>query len=299
MSRIGSGTHSRRSFWIVLTAAALVVIPAAIAWACNPQAHLTLDRTSYSPGQSMVVAGSYFNDADVISITGPGVATSASPRGGGFRVTVTAPSSPGSYTITASKSGGYRAGLPKSASFSVAAPASSRPTPAQPNSQGSQGSGPAFSEPGVARSPASSVQGGGNNTGGGGGGDSPTGGVGGGGTTTTGASGQTVFAGSAAPAQQSSFIPGAGGAAGTAAKAAVGSSGKGGARPSERAATADVWSGFAPGRTASLTSAAGAPDGGTGSQLGLGIGLLALGLLALVSGLTAAEVRRRRALAGR
>jgi hypothetical protein len=53
--------------------------------------------------------------------------------------------------------------------------------------------------------------------------------------------------------------------------------------------------GFAPGKTATLTSeAAGAPDGGTGSQLGWGIALLAIGLLALVSGLTVAEVRRRR-----
>jgi len=36
-------------------------------------------------------------------------------------------------------------------------------------------------------------------------------------------------------------------------------------------------------------------DGGTGSELSLGIILLALGLLALVGGLTTAEVMRRRA----
>ena len=97
---------NRRTLWITLTAAALVIIPAAIAWACNPQAHLTLDRTSYSPGQSMVVSGSYFNDADTISITGPGIATSAKPSGGGFRVTVAAPRGAGPYPHKATQSGG-------------------------------------------------------------------------------------------------------------------------------------------------------------------------------------------------
>jgi hypothetical protein len=57
-----------------------------------------------------------------------------------------------------------------------------------------------------------------------------------------------------------------------------------------------VWSGFAPGRTASLTSGAdGLDDGGGGSGLAIGIGLLALGLVGVAGGLTAAEMRRRRA----
>ena len=316
MSRMSRGIIGSKRFklWLVLTAAALVVIPTAVAWACNPQARLGLDRTSYSPGQTIVVSGSYFNDSDTIALTGPAGDATAKPSGGGFNKTLTAPNTPGNYTITATKSGGYRAGLPKSASFAVAAPASSSPTPARPNSQGSPGS-PGFSEPGVGRSPSSNVQRrspskrprsgtrqpAGNGGGGGGsgspargnGGSQTTGGVAGGGTTTRGTSGQRVFAGSAAPAQQS-FGPSSGGAA----KSANGSSGKAsGVRPSEGAATADVWSGFASGKTPSLMADADQPDGGTGSQLGLGIGLLALGLLALMSGLTAAEVRRRRAAA--
>jgi hypothetical protein len=105
----------------------------------------------------------------------------------------------------------------------------------------------------------------------------------------TGSTGAPVFAGSVAPAQ-ASF--------GSAPAAATQRSGA--ARSTGRAAAtdSDVWSGFANGRTPSLTSdAAGAPDSGTGSGLGLGIGLLAVGLLALVAGLTAAEVRRRRTTA--
>jgi hypothetical protein len=60
-----------------------------------------------------------------------------------------------------------------------------------------------------------------------------------------------------------------------------------------------VWSGFGSGRSGSLLPGASdvAPDSGTDSGLGWGIGLLSLGLLALVSGVAVAEVRRRRALA--
>jgi len=65
--------------------------------------------------------------------------------------------------------------------------------------------------------------------------------------------------------------------------------------PAEQAALSDLFSNYEPGRTPSLTgAAAGEPDGGAGSNLGLGIGLLAFGLFSLVAGLTAAEVRRRR-----
>jgi hypothetical protein len=102
--------------------------------------------------------------------------------------------------------------------------------------------------------------------------------------------GQPAFAGSVAPAPTGSFGSTPGTATGTPAAGAGRSS-----APSEQAATGDVWSGFSAGQTPSLTSAAdGVPEDGTGSELGWGLGLLALGLLALVAGLTAAEVRRRR-----
>lgn len=145
----------------------------------------------------------------------------------------------------------------------------------------------------MSRSPVRSVAGtGGGSDGGGQPISNNTGGVAGGGTTVVGTTGVPVFAGSVAPAQ-ATFGSTPATAAQSAAKGTA-------ARSSGRAAAADsdVWSGFANGRTPSLTSdAADAPDSDTGSGLGLGIGLLAVGLLALVAGLTAAEVRRRRASA--
>jgi hypothetical protein len=116
------------------------------------------------------------------------------------------------------------------------------------------------------------------------------GGVGGGGGTVESQSGGTVFAGSVAPSSGGGGAFFSGGGAATSTNAA--------AAPSERAAVSDVWSAFAPGKTPSLTSAAAMPDGGTGSELSLGIILLSVGLLALVGGLTAAEVTRRRRLSG-
>jgi hypothetical protein len=73
-----------------------------------------------------------------------------------------------------------------------------------------------------------------------------------------------------------------------------------GARPSERSATGDLWSGFGPGKRASLIPSATdpvAPSDGPGGQLAIGVALLGLGLVALLGGFGVAEVRRRRALA--
>lgn len=71
--------------------------------------------------------------------------------------------------------------------------------------------------------------------------------------------------------------------------------------PAPRSATADLWSGFAAGSAASLTpgleSPAPATDGTT--PLAVGVGLLSAGLVALGLGFGAAEVRRKRAHAGR
>jgi len=65
---------------------------------------------------------------------------------------------------------------------------------------------------------------------------------------------------------------------------------------SDLTATGGVWSGFTPGRTASLTAGTdGMSDGGAGDALTIGIGMLAFGLLAIVGGFAIAEAQRRRA----
>ena len=283
---------------IALAAVAMLLVPAAIAWACNPQAQLTPNKASFTPGETATVSGAYFPGGAAIKVTvsNGGSAVATANHLGAFQVSGLAiPSAPGTYTITATRADGKaQSGLPKIASFSVA-PAIQKTTPttrqAPPAAQ-QQESDRSFVEPGVTRSPVRDVAGNGGNSGGGGGQpvSGNTGGVAGGGTTVVGTTGVPVFAGSVAPAQ-ATF--------GTAPAKAQGTTAKGSAaRSTGRAAPADsdVWSGFANGRTPSLTSdAADAPDSDTGSGLGLGIGLLAVGLLALVTGLAAAEVRRRRA----
>lgn len=70
------------------------------------------------------------------------------------------------------------------------------------------------------------------------------------------------------------------------------------ARPSERSATGDLWSGLATaeGRSLlpSLDVSSPAPGGGTGSLLAVGLGLLGGGLATLFAGLAVAAIRRRR-----
>lgn len=74
-----------------------------------------------------------------------------------------------------------------------------------------------------------------------------------------------------------------------------------GVQPSERSASGDLWGGFGPGTRSWLTppetDAAAAPSPAAGSHLAVGVGLLGLGMVALVAGLGVAEARRRRALA--
>jgi hypothetical protein len=277
----------------------MVVVPAAIAWACNPQAHVTLDRTSASPGQTLTLYGSYFPGNANISVSTPSggqvVTTSA---GGSFSKSFTAPSQPGSYVVSATRPTGGAA----SAAFVVkAAAAKTAPAqaPAQTNSPSAAApKAPSFDSPSVVRSERQkTTSGSGGNSGGGPGAQTApsTGGGSGGGVVVT-PSGVPVFT-TAGPAQAAS-----GTFAAAPAQSAATSSGKASkssaASPSDQAATGYVWSGFAPGKTPSLSTAGDmVSEGDSGSGLGLGIGLLAFGLVALVGGLTAAEVSRRRSAA--
>ncbi len=290
----------RRATFVTMVVAALVV-PAAIAYACNPQAHVSLDKTSYQPSSAITVYGSYFPGNTNITVSGPsGTVTVPTSAGGGFQTSLTAPSTPGNYTITASRpTGGFAP-----ASFSVAAPAPApAPAAAQPSTPAAAAptaekprSAPAFRTPSVARSeaPASAER---TNPPARSGGSTAGGASNNAGSSVTSSSGQRVFSGStssATPVQTFSTAPA------PAARPSRSSSSRTAPAapapaPAEQAALSDLFGNYQPGRTPSLTGAvAGAPAGGAGSGLGLGIGLLAFGLFALVAGLTAAEVRRRR-----
>lgn len=278
----------RRGVTFASLVVAAVVIPVAIAYACNPQAHVSLDKTSYQPGGTVTVYGSYFPGNASITVTGPtgSVPVTASP-GGGFSTSLKAPSGPGPYTITASRpTGGFA-----SASFSVSNPQSAVTTKPgnSGNGQSSTSGAPSFRDPQVSRSrgTATSQSGSGDTAGG----NASTSRSGGGSTTpstVTGPSGQQVFAGSA-PAAAVAAAPTVARSRSEAARTATA-----GTSSATQSALGDLYSNYQPGRTPSLMGASGAPSGGAGSSLGLGIGLLAFGFMSLVAGLTVAEARRRR-----
>ena len=330
----------RRWLGLAFVALASVLVPVAVALACNPQAYLTLDRAQYAPGQNVRVTGSFFkgNTAITVSLDRTAQSTTVTTTANGsfqttFALPGTAPT--GGYTVQAIgyENGDVIPGLPARASFSVApaqsaaappaagepatsaagagepaTPAASEPTApaAQPAastavrptprpSTGAPATGfrepSVISEPSVqasrpqrsARQPSTAS------------GDRAT------------VNGRSVFGGSVAPTPSASFVP-----ATTAPASAASSEGSRAAvRPrgssqssqishqaAEQTATDDVWSAQSSGRSPSVVPAAG--DGvavsspRAGSQLALGILLLAAGVLALAGGLAVGEARRRR-----
>ncbi|CAA9482268.1 MAG: hypothetical protein AVDCRST_MAG53-670 [uncultured Solirubrobacteraceae bacterium] len=125
-------THERRRRGLtvaVLALTASILVPAAIALACNPQAYLTIDRSSYAPGESVRVAGSFFRgDADItVSVDRTGQSqTVRTTANGAFSTTFAMPQNAptGGYSVQAigfEANGDVIPGLPARGSFSVAA----------------------------------------------------------------------------------------------------------------------------------------------------------------------------------
>jgi len=149
---------SRR--WIGLVSLAVtagVLIPVALAMACNPQAYLTLDKSQYAPGDSVRVSGSFFKGNTNITVSlGTGQSATVTTSGNGsFQATFPLPggTSSGGYTVSAigfEAGGDVINGLPARASFSVAAaqstPAPSTPAASAPSPSGSE-SAPQTAQP--------------------------------------------------------------------------------------------------------------------------------------------------------
>jgi len=128
-----------------LSVAASILVPVAIAMACNPQAYLTLDRAQYAAGDSVRVSGSFFkNNAQVtVSVDRTGQSATVTTSGNGaFQATFALPSNAGTggYSVTAigyEANGDVVAGLPARGSFSVAAAqAAPAPAPSAPTGGG-------------------------------------------------------------------------------------------------------------------------------------------------------------------
>jgi len=328
-SHPGAGTRRRRQTLVVLSLMAALLVPAAIAWACGPNRQMQCDRMTYAPGGTVSCSGvNFYENMDLTFRldNGPQVGSVKTSPEGTFTFSFAAPGEPGAYTLVAEgfdEQGNYRPGLPARQSFEVAAPApaqqqetgggGSPQSPGAAPSPGARNPAPGSDSPtrqgrdgpsrsgdqGRARTESPAERnGGGQAERNGGGQGSPRSGNGvsvpaGGGPVNTNegvvdSGGQDVFTGSVTREERASTVDG-----GPAA-----SSESGGAAPSEASAAGDLWSGFGSGANPSLLPGGNdalSPEAETSPGVTWGLGLLGLGLLALMATLAVAEARRRRA----
>ncbi len=128
----GLTTRSPRRLLALLATISALLVPAAVAWACTPQATVGADKLSYAPGEQMTVEGRDFRSNATITITSdpPGLsARTTSTSVGTFSVQLGAPEEPGVYVLVATSSDG--AGLARTA-FEVSAPPPAPPQVSAP-----------------------------------------------------------------------------------------------------------------------------------------------------------------------
>ncbi len=130
---------SPRRLLAVLAVLSALLVPAAVAWACNPSPSVKTDKLSYKEGETMTVSGRYFSTKETstkqknaVTLTTDPAGASAGPvtvrRTGTFRTKMATPNRPGSYTLLATSSNGSPAAR---TTFEVASPATAQPTPAK------------------------------------------------------------------------------------------------------------------------------------------------------------------------
>lgn len=307
---VSTGQSVRRTLAVAFVLLAIVAGSAALAWACSPvQGWISAHGPSgdaYGPaGSAVTVNGTNFDPAGSVQIYWNG-AHVGSASGSPFTTTIAVPNVPeGQYSVQAVGQAANGSGERTSAAtFWVGLPpALQQPPPGTPSTGGdddsaSAGAAAPSSRSAAARTSSGDVRSGSSSatTSGGDGGAAgrANGNVSGGeGTRGTGAhagdSGGVVTTGSGQAVFADSL--GAGGPKGAGPAAPRSKS------PSERSASGGLWSGFTAGETttaADLGFAAATSDG-PGSALTLSVALGGLGLLALMSGAAATEVRRRRA----
>lgn len=300
---MSNGAKNRRFLLLISGLAALVLGGASFAWACGPQAVISVKPTSGPPGTQATVSGAGFREGAIEihwdSATGVVLNRTTGPS---FSVGVTIPqANAGVHHIVAVHT---ETQSTAPASFEVTAAQQPRPDPEpQPQPQPNRGN----------TSKSVSGGGGGSRATSGGGADravqparsrasqeapariSATAPASSQPRAVATDSGRVVFGGSVAPATVAGSRR-AGGANLSSAGAALGRKPQAAAGvPSERTASADLWSGARSGRSGSLTALEPAPESDSGSLLPVGLGLLAVGAVGLVGGLLIVGTRRRRA----
>ena len=320
---------ARRISLFVLSLATLVVAGASLAWACSQQAVLeSVSPSSGAPGTQVTVTGSAFFRTQSTSTAsktveihwnwagGPLLATAEGPS---FSERITIPyAPPGTYLIVAvlppddgdaggrasaaftvpaagggpvggggaNSGGGENSGITDSGGENSGITDGGDETAAQPQPLGGrQDRDSARGRDGPASTPDRPAPVGASAPG-----SRPrAGGPGSADPATTTADGRTVFEGSLGPAATESSVGG---------ERRSSPSGGPATTPSERSVGGDVWSGFRSAGGQSLLGTGDAPvpaGGGPASMLGVSVGLIALGLFALLAGLFVARRRRRAA----
>ena len=306
--------------------AALILGAVGFAWACTPNADIHVEPASGEAGSTVTVSGSRFIEGRTVyvrwnSTTGRTLATAQGPS---FTVQVTIPDvGADTYTIVGVTTADNGSEFTGREAFTVTA-GSGSPSDTSESTTGKEeesgggdnsGSTSGGDGSGTRGKTEATAKGGDGGTGegrdtvrtaGGDGSTSPDPG-----RSTEGApaqppisvppeapvvttdSGREVFGGSVGPAGRNAVGPGRNDSATTRIPAREGRS--------EITAAGDLWSGFAAGGDgARVPGLSDAPSlsADEPSELGLGMGLLAAGLILLTAGIGVAEVRRRRALAG-
>ena len=127
------GRAGQRQVLIGLLIAALLLVPAAIAWACGPNRQMQLDLTTYGPGDTVTVTGAnFYPNMELRFRLDPGSEFSTkTDQNGSFSLSFPGPTEPGGYALQAE---GYLDGEPvvntnAVGSFEVRAAPPSNPRP--------------------------------------------------------------------------------------------------------------------------------------------------------------------------
>jgi len=147
-----SGKSTFKKFGLVAAVGfGVLLIPAAVAWACLPVASMTSSPTAAQAGQQVHLTGSEFYGTNPVlihfnALTGPVLATFTPDTNGNFAGTVTIPSNaqPGPAVLVATEAaataagptGGSSAGVPTRTVVQIVGPGGSAPLAVAPSGAG-------------------------------------------------------------------------------------------------------------------------------------------------------------------
>lgn len=290
---------------------ALVIGGASLAWACTRLPTITLSPSAGRAGSQTQVTGKAFLPAEPIEVHWNGIEGDviAHAIGPDFSVAVTIPAgvADGVYYLVATAPGSRA-----QTSFQVRTRTTTSGSPEGDGQTANSANGADGTASGTGSNSASTA--GGTNSAGVGeqNGELSFGSAGqaaaaGQAATTPAAAGQTATAPSAQSA--TAAAPSAARSSASAAQSATAAAPVPGATPvpaddetaspAPRSATADLWSGFSAGNTGSLMAPGiDTPASNSTTPMAVGVGVLSLGMAALGLGFGAAELRRRRSVAG-